>query len=366
MHSDSDSCRTWAEVDLGALRHNLRAIRAAVGEKPEILAVIKANAYGHGAVALARALAAEVSYFGVACIDEAEQVFGLGPDTVILSACLPGERARAVERGHIVTVSSAEEARAYASCGAVRINFKIDTGMGRLGCPAEKAAEEIAAAAAIPGITLHSISSHLPASDDDPPFTAEQLERIGALRAEIAPRVPAAKWHVLNSAGIFGFSSHAHDIVRAGLALYGVACPSGFQSLLEPALTWKARIAAVRELPAGSTVSYGRTYRVGSPILAACVAVGYADGYPRQVSGQGAHVLCRGFRCPVLGRVTMDQIIIDVSRFPDVGPGEPVTLIGKEGAEEITATDLAEKAGTIPWHVFTGISGRVRRFYVGG
>jgi len=357
------SLRCWVEVDLDAIRRNLRAIRSAIGGGPEILAVIKANAYGHGAPGVARAISRDVAYFGVACIDEAARVDGLGPRVFLLSPCLPAERPRAVGSGYVVTVSSAEEARAFAAIGPVAINFKIDTGMGRVGCPADAAGGELAEVNRIRGITIHSISSHLPSSDDDPEFTARQLARVEEIRAALAPLAPGAKWHVLNSAGIFGFPRHAHEIVRAGLALYGSACPPGFQHLLRPAMAWRARITLVRDMPAGATISYGRTFRAPRPMRVACISAGYADGYPRQVSGRGAAVLCAGVRCSVLGRVTMDQLVVDISEVPSAVPGDVVTLLGRDGGEEISASELAGLAQTISWHIFTGVSSRVRRIY---
>jgi len=357
--------RSWVEIDLGAIRHNVRAIRARIDPESEILAVVKANAYGHGATAVAGAIRDDVTYFGVACVDEARPLRPLGRDILLLSPCLPEEYAEAVNSGDIVTVSSASEAAAYAGFGRCRLNFKIDTGMGRLGCAVGEAAGELAAIAGMSGVEIHSISSHLPVSDEDFAFTSAQLDKIRRLREDLQPLAPKAHWHVLNSAGIFLHSGSAMEIVRSGLAIYGSASPPSFQGDLVPAMSWKARVLLVKSLPAGSGVSYGRTFVTPHDMDVASVSAGYADGYPRQASGRGACVLIRGHRCRILGRVTMDQLIVDVTGIP-ASVGDEVVLIGRSGDEEILAAELAGWGSTIAWHVFTGISGRVARRYLPG
>ena len=215
-------------------------------------------------------------------------------------------------------------------------------------------------------MTSHSLSSHLPVSDEDHDFTAEQLQEIDDLAAACARIVPHALIHCLNTAGILHFPHHAFDIVRAGLMLYGEASPPDPQGPLRPALTWKTRILLVRDHPAGQGISYGRTFITPEPTRVATLAVGYADGFPRQASGQGAHVLIGGRRCPVLGRVTMDQIMADVSDVPSAQIGDEVVIIGRQGGEQIRASELAEQASTIAWDIFTGLKGRVRRFWHNG
>ncbi|MDP9292413.1 MAG: alanine racemase, partial [Verrucomicrobiota bacterium] len=167
----------------------------------------------------------------------------------------------------------------------------------------------------------------------------------------------------LNSAGILRFSAHSRAIVRAGLILYGVSPLPEFQKLLEPVMTLKTRVTLVRDLGAGRGISYGRTFITPSPMRVATLAVGYADGYPRHLSNTGAEVLVRGNRCALLGRVTMDQIMIDVTALPGVEIGDEAVLIGRQGSNEIPAAELAQKAGTIPWEIFTGISSRVARVF---
>ena len=356
-----DDARYWAEIDLSAIRHNLSVVRERIGPKPGILAVVKANAYGHGSIEVARTIARMVELFGVASLDEAVKLIGLGRDILLLSPSAPGERREVVARHCIATVSTANEAADFAGG---RINFKVDTGMGRIGCWEESALEELGDILRLSNVEVHSISTHLPVPDEDAAYTLAQLERFAELARKFRELAPTAKIHALNSAGILGFPGHAQDLVRPGVMLYGSAYPAKFQPLLRPALTWKARVLLVREVGPNRGVSYGRTFVTAHPMRIASLAVGYADGFPRQASGRHAQVLIAGMRCPVLGRVTMDQILADVTRVPEVAAGDEAVLIGQQGAEEILARELAEKAGTISWDIFTGIGPRVRRIYI--
>ncbi len=361
--SVSPTLRSWVEVDPAALRHNLAFVRSKIGPAPEILAVIKANAYGHGAAETASALAEDVTHFGVANLSEARTVAaaGTGREIVLLSPCLPAERAEAADAGFVVTVSSAEEAAAYRRLGNAKIHFKLDTGMGRVGYAGDDPVGEVARAAG--GGPLHSISTHLPSSDEDEPFTRDQLDRFARIVVRCREVAPGAKIHSLNSAGILRFPENAADIVRAGLIVYGVAPLPEYQSALRPALTWKVRVTLVKEIPAGAGVCYGRTFVAPSAMRIAVLAVGYADGFPRHLSGSGATVLIEGKRCALLGRVTMDQIVVDASELPDVAPGTEAVILGGQGAARICAAELATLAGTIPWEILTGIKGRVARIY---
>jgi alanine racemase len=352
--------RSWAEIDRAALRHNAAVVRERIGPGPEILAVVKANAYGHGVEIVVDALRGMVGMFGVANIDEAAQI--RGGEVVILSPCLPSERETCLRGGWVATVSSLDEARAYAALGPCRLHVKVDTGMGRLGFHADDAVAAIDRIRHLPHVTLHSASTHLPVSDEDASFTRDQLDRFAALAAAIRRVAPDIRLHVLNSGGILAFPYAAHQIVRAGLILYGSAYPEVFQPLVRPVLTWKTRIALIRDVPAGHGISYGRTFVTTSPTRVASLAVGYADGYPRQVSNRGGRVLVHGQSCPILGRITMDQILIDVTAVPDAAAGDEVVLIGRSsGGEEIPAREVAAKADTIAWDVFTAIGTRVKR-----
>ena len=361
-----DHLRTWVEIDLGALRRNLAFVRKRVGPSPGILAVVKANGYEHGVADIVRALADDTEVFGVANIKEAVEVSSAacGRGVMLLSPCLPAEYETAVRSGYIVTVSGADEALAYSRYGQVSVNFKIDTGMGRAGCAVASALDEVRRVLAMHGVILHSISTHLPSADEDAVFTLEQLDGFDALAAELRSLVGDAKFHVLNSAGVLTRPEHRHDLVRPGLILYGVSPLPEYSSQIEPVLSWKSRVVLLRELPAGSSVSYGRSYIAEKPIRTALVAVGYADGFPRQLSGRGASVLVRGVRCAVLGRVTMDQIVVDVSQVFGVALGDEVTLIGCDGTEKIDVSELACQAGTISWEILAGIGRRVEHFHI--
>ena len=362
-----DHLRSWAEIDLNALRSNLAFVRARIAPSCGILAVVKANGYGHGTREVVRALAPDTEVFGVANISEAKEVQSTGTerDIMLLSPCLPGERSEAVKARCIVTISSAAEAAAYAAHGPLNVNFKIDTGMGRVGCWHESALGELKRLVDVPGVTLHSLSTHLPSADDDEAFTSWQLAGFAELVVSLRRIAPTVRIHSLNSAGILTSAGHEADLVRPGLVLYGVAPVSRWNHELKPALAWKSRVVLTKNLPAGAGVSYGRTYVAQAPLRTAVIAVGYADGFPRQASGNGAAVLIHGKRCPVIGRVTMDQIIVDISALEGVCVGEEVVIIGKQQEESISASELAAQSGTIPWDILTGIGRRVERFYSG-
>lgn len=362
--------RCWAEIDLAALKHNVAAIRARLGAAG-IMAIVKANAYGHGALPIVKELSPLVKAFGVANLTEAIQIAPLvEPSRIyLLGTALPGERKEIIRRGFVPVISSLEEAEAFewaAGRKVLPVTIAIDTGMGRIGIDENDAIAGIAKIAKLPHIRIKTLATHLPLADEDAAFTRAQLKRTASLVSKLlaARIVRAPVVHVLNSAGAIRFPGHAFDMARIGLALYGSSPVAVFQKKLRPVLTLKTRVTIVREHPAGHGISYGRTFITPGPMRVATLAIGYADGYQRRLSGQGAEVLIRGRRCPVLGRVTMDQIMADVTALPEVLPGEEAILIGSQGREEILAAELAKKAGTIAWEIFTGISSRVERIYL--
>jgi alanine racemase len=245
------------------------------------------------------------------------------------------------------------------------INFKIDTGMGRMGVPENEALDVFKKAAALPRIHIHSVSTHMPVSNEDAAYTRDELVRFGKLVKQFRSDVPGDyKSHVLQSAGTLAFANPTFDIVRAGVMLYGISPLPEFQKLLEPVMTWKTRIGLVRNLPKGSSISYGRTFIAPKAMRVATITAGYADGYPRHLSNRDAAVLVRGRRCPILGRVTMDLIMIDLSELEEARAGDEVVLMGRQQAEEISASELAERADTISWEIVTRIGSRVRRIYL--
>ncbi len=358
--------RCWAEIDRDALRYNAGVVRERIGSA-EMLAVVKANAYGHGLIGVAETLATEVQLFGVANLEEAVALreAGLSHPVIILGPALAAERSTIVEREFIPTISAFEDAEAFDRIGPVAINFKVDTGMGRMGVPEAESLAVFKRVTALGNVRVHSVSTHLPVSNEDADFTRGQLARFRNVLAQFRAEIPGDyKAHVLQSTGTLAFNDSPQEIVRAGIMLYGISPLPEFQRLLRPAMTWKTRIALIRNMPAGHGISYGRTFITPRPMRVATLSAGYADGYPRQISNRGVAMLVRGKRCPLLGRVTMDLMVIDVSDLPGAEVGDEVVLMGRQGGEEISATDLAEMAGTITWDIVTRIGSRVRRVYV--
>jgi alanine racemase len=237
--------------------------------------------------------------------------------------------------------------------------------MGRMGVPENEGLAVFKKVAALRNVQVHSVSTHMPVSNEDADYTRDQLARFRQVLAQFRAEVPGNyKAHVLQSAGTLAFNDPPHEIVRAGIILYGISPLPEYQRLLKPIMTWKTRIALIRDVPAGHSISYGRTFITPRPMRVATLAAGYADGYPRHISNRGAAMLVRGKRCPLLGRVTMDLMVIDVSDLRDAAVGDEVVLMGRQGDEEISASELAELAGTIHWEIVTRVGSRVRRVFV--
>ena len=357
--------RCWAEISRDALRHNARVVRERIG-KADMLAVVKANAYGHGLMGCAETFADDARLFGVANLEEAmalRERFHL--PIIILGPSLLEEMPTIVERGFIPTISTFEEAQAFDRTGKTFINFKVDTGMGRMGAIENEAVEIFKRVADLPKIDIHSVSTHMPVSDVDAEYTKDQLVRFRKVVEQLRATVPGGyKAHVLQSAGTLAFNDPAFDIVRAGIILYGISPLPEFQQLLKPAMIWKTRIGLIRDVPKGASISYGRTFITPQPMRVATLTAGYADGYPRHLSNVDAKMLVRGKRCPLLGRVTMDLLVIDVSQIGSVDVGDEVVLMGRQGDAEISCAELADKAGTITWEITTRVGQRVKRVFV--
>jgi alanine racemase len=364
----NEAYRCWAEIDRSALRHNAKVVRDRIGSA-ELLAVVKANAYGHGMVGVAQVLADDAHLFGVANLEEAMTLRAALPHPIIiLGAAVPQERSTIAERGFIPSVSTLEEAQDFdrlARGQPVAINFKVDTGMGRMGVVESEAVAVFKKVAALPKIKIHSVSTHMPVSNEDADYTRDELSRFRKIVDQFRAEVPGNyKAHVLQSAGLLAFADPTFDVVRGGIMLYGISPLPEFQKLLKPVMTWKTRIALIRDMPKGSSISYGRTFITPRQMRVATLSAGYADGYPRHLSNRGAAVLVRGKRCALLGRVTMDLIMIDVSGIEDVDLGEEVVLMGRQGDEEISCAELAERAETITWEIITRVGSRVPRVFV--
>jgi len=356
--------RSWVEIDHAALRHNLKVVRKLAGSA-EIMAVVKANGYGHGLNEVARTLQEGVKVFAVASLGEALQLRETekSKPILLLSAALPAEYSVIARHGFIPTISSLEEAQILAKSAPKNsphpeIHFKVDTGMGRLGALPSESCEILEGIIKLP-LRFHSISTHLPSADSDRRFTISQLRRFENIVVRLRRLVPEVPVHVLNSAATILHPTHARDFVRIGLMLYGISPIAVMQNRLKPVLSWKAAVTLIHKIPKGQGISYGGTFKAPRDLQVAVIPVGYADGYPRQLSGKGASVLLHGKKCPVLGRVTMDQIIVDISGSGRVRIGDEAVLVGHQKGKKISATEVARQADTIPWHLFCGITARV-------
>lgn len=354
--------RAWAEINLSALKENLTLVRKHSGQ--EVMAVIKAGAYGHGLVEVAKSLDREgLPFFGVANVGEARQLHHAGLQTrpYILGATLPAEREEIAARAWTPCLCSLEEIAHFDRLGAtspIEAHLALDTGMGRGGFLPAQLPEALERLRSASGIRLTGVGSHLPSADEDPDFTTSQFHRFDHLVNQIPQKTTPFHIHLANSAGLLDFSSRTTNLVRPGLMLYGLSPIPAWQEKLTPAMTLKTRVSLIHSLPAGHGVSYGRTI-LTKDTQAAILGIGYGDGYPRLLSEKGTAVLIRGHRCPLLGRVTMDQIIVDVTALPDCQVGDEAILFG----EDLLVSELASAAGTIPWEFLTQITPRVQRTY---
>jgi alanine racemase len=359
--------RAWAEIDLSALKRNLAYSRQFLNGR--VMAVVKAGAYGHGLEEIAKTLATqEIDFLGVANVGEARRIREAGVQTRIylLGATWREERAEIVARDWTPCISSLQEAEhfnrlAQLHAKRLRVHIAVDTGMGRGGFVVDHLPETLRQLEDFPYLEIEGIGSHLPSADEDEAFTLKQFARFH----EIIDSLGGAarfKWrHLANSAGLLGYEQGFCNLSRPGLMLYGVSPLPGFQGGLATVMTLKSRVTLVRSLPAGHGVSYGRQFVTTKPTRVATVGIGYGDGYPRHVSGKGADVWIRGQRLPILGRITMDQMMVDVTAAEEVLEGDEVELFGAN----IPVTEIAEKAETIVWEIFTGITPRVVRQYLG-
>lgn len=331
------------------------------------MAVVKAGAYGHGLEDIAKFLAGEdIAFFGVANVGEARRIRQAGVETRIylLGATWSEEREEIVARDWTPCISSIEEAGQFNRLAAARnkrlkVHLAVDTGMGRGGFVADHLPEKLLELERMEHLEIEGVGSHLPSADEDEDFTLKQFARFEAIIAELGGAA-RFKWrHLSNSAGLLGYPQGVCNLSRPGLMLYGISPLPVFQEKLSTVMTLKSRVTLVRTLPAGHGVSYGRQFLTTRPTRVATVGIGYGDGYPRHVSGNGAEVWIRGRRFPILGRVTMDQMMVDVTGGDDVTEGDEVELFGAN----IPVAEIALKADTIVWEIFTGITPRVTRCY---
>ncbi|MFV0309507.1 MAG: alanine racemase [Desertimonas sp.] len=361
----------WAEIDLGALHHNVEVMRRAVAPAG-VCAVVKADAYGHGAGTIARAaLDAGAAGLAVALTDEgvALREAGIEGPILLLSEQPAHDAARLVAMNLTPTVATAAGIDALAAVGGrdIGVHLKIDTGMHRVGAaPADVPALVERIARHAPRLRLAGLATHLAVADEpDDPFTVEQLRRFDEAIAALESRPEVI--HVANSAGGLAHPEARRSFVRAGIALYGIEPGPGVRHLcgdLRPVMSLKARLSAVRRVAAGERVSYGLRHRFERDATIATVPIGYHDGVRRGL-WDGQHVLLHGRRRPITGVVTMDQLMIDTGDL-DVSVGDEVVLIGRQGDEEIRVEEWAARLGTIGYEITCGISPRVPRVLVGG
>ncbi len=366
---------TIAYIDLAAIRHNMNTIRHAASPQAKIIAVVKANAYGHGAVPVSRAvLAAGADSLAVAIPEEACQLrqAGITAPILVLGLSLPEAAPVYIEQNITATVATREGISALSQAarrlGAkAKVMVKIDTGMGRVGLLPDQAVDFIRAAAQAPEIELQGIMTHLAAADAADKTSAQrQLSMLGQVQHALqAARLSCPIVTAANSATIVDLPAGHLSAVRPGIILYGLP-PSGQminQLDLQPAMELKTKIVYIKKVPKDTPVSYGETYKTGKAVYLATLPIGYADGYSRQLSNK-ASVLIQGKRRQVVGRVCMDQLIVELGETCDASIGEEAVLFGRQGTEEITVTELAGLAGTINYELVCAVSQRVPRVYL--
>ncbi len=367
--------RIQAEINLDAICSNIEEIKRVIRPEAAVMAVIKADGYGHGAIPIAYAVQEQVAGFGVAAIQEALNLrkAGIKKLVLVLGYTPPEYYRELVEADISQTVFQYEMARrlneeAERQGKRAKVHIKIDTGMGRIGladCP--ESLEEIRRIAALPAIELEGIFTHFARADElDKTSAKEQLERFERFcRQLLAEGIEIPLRHAANSAAIIDLPEADYDMVRAGIAIYGMYPSDEVNKraiALRPALSLRSHVVYVKEVKAGQGISYGSTYITTRPTLVATIPVGYADGYPRSLSSRG-HVLIHGKKAPIIGRICMDQMMVDVTEIPETKTGDNVTLIGTDGAACITVEEAAALAGSFHYEFVCNLSKRVPRIY---
>ncbi|MBE9098510.1 alanine racemase [Vacuolonema iberomarrocanum] len=370
--------RAWVEVDLRALAHNVRQVRRRLSPTTDLMAVVKADAYGHGAIAIAQtALRSGASWLGVATIPEGIELrnAGIQAPILVLGAVNTSEQVEAIAHWHLQpTLCNPKQALVFSEtlgrlhgAAPLPVHLMVDTGMSRLGTCWEDAAEFVQWVQRLPHLNIASVYSHLATADDpDPSMMQLQHQRFEQAIAQIhAVGIVPPRFHLANSAATLSAPDLHYDMVRAGLILYGLhPAPHLVPDInLQPVLQVKARVTQVKPLAAGTGVSYGHSFVAPHDLTLAVIGIGYADGVPRLLSNRLSG-LVRGQRVPQIGAVTMDQMMLDVSAVPDLQPGEIVTLLGQDGNEIITADDWANDLGTISWEIICGFRHRLPRVTV--
>ncbi|HEY9749270.1 MAG TPA: alanine racemase [Allocoleopsis sp.] len=371
--------RAWVEVDLSALAHNIRQIKGLLAPQTALMAVVKADAYGHGAVTVAETVLQHgATWLGVATIPEgiALREAGIEAPILVLGATYSPEQIRAIAHWQLQpTLGSPKQALVFSETLSAMsqpqplpVHIKLDTGMSRLGTPWQQAIAFVQLVERLPHLKIASIYSHLATADSpDPTIMRLQQERFETAIAQLqATGLRLPRLHLANSAATLTDANLHYDLVRVGLAMYGLYPAPHLQSVvdLKPALQVKARITQVKTIQPGTGVSYSHKFVADREMTIAVVGIGYADGVPRNLSNQLTGLI-RGRRVRQLGAVTMDQLMIDVTDIPNLEAGEVVTLLGEDGRDRITADDWATTLGTISWEILCGFKHRLPRVAVG-
>ncbi len=365
---------TRADIDLSALEHNLRQIKSCCSETPGVLAVIKANAYGHGAVAVGRVLEnAGVESFGVATLEEAIELRAAGISTpmLVFGGCYPGQESAFVRHDLAAAVCSLPDLQRLERFGRDHqlrfpVHIKCDTGMGRVGFLPAEIPPLIDLLTRGSGVEAVGLMSHLASADEAAPeVTRRQIQSFREMcRQFAAASLQPAAVHLSNSAGLVAWQVPECTLVRPGIILYGSYPAPEFRTKIDlrPVMTFSTRIAQLRWMESGCGISYGHIFHTERPTLLATLPVGYADGYNRLLSNCG-EVLIGGQRAPVVGRVCMDWIMVDVTDLENVAVGDRVVLLGSDGGQTVSAEEWAEKIGSISYEVFCSVSQRVPRHF---
>lgn len=392
--------RIFARIDLSALRHNIKALRRTLPKETQFCAVVKADAYGHGFAGMKEVFEETADHYAVATVEEGIGLreLGITKPVLVLGDAHRDDYEAILRYGLTATISSFAEAEALSGMAAallqdfrerekltgraaqesdrpggkaaVSVHAAVDTGMGRIGFPAnEQGVLEVLAAAKLPYLQIDGIYTHFAEADEaDQSVTKEQLHRFqefyqGLCSGGCSPKLV----HCANSAALLTGTGSGFSMVRAGIAMYG-HYPSdalSWEMKLRPVMELKSYLSYVKDVEAGTRISYGGVFQAERPMRVGTVSAGYADGYPRRADGRGLFVLIHGKRCPVIGRVCMDQFMVDLSGVPDAKKGDSVTLMGRDGSEEISLEELSRASGRFHYELLCGISKRVPRVYQG-
>lgn len=365
---------TYAEIDLDAIRANVRAIRERVGTNVKIMPAVKANGYGHGAIEVSRAaLEAGADMLGVASVEEALELRDANINApILILGCVPAEAVDEIVRHCITTtVCDLKFGKVLSNAaaklgGTVCVHIKVDTGMGRIGLSCDECEKLVGSLQTLPNLQIEGLFTHFPSADDfDPTFTKQQIHEFSDLITRLRKSGCELPYcHAANSAAIMAHPESYFDMVRPGIMFYGLHPSPGISHniAIAPALSLKTKIIFLKEVTPGTPISYGRTFVAARQTKVATISVGYADGYNRHLSNRGEAIV-RGRVVPVIGRVCMDQMMLDVTDIPQVSVGDDVTLYGGNGP--VSVEKIAKKLNTIPYEVTCAISSRVPRVYLG-